>query len=332
MNAIDELSKIRKSDEIISYLTSDKEPRELFPTKIGMDAVEIFQRHLAKIGRKNKISLFLHTSGGVLEAPWPLVSIIREYCKEFEVIVPSKALSAGTLICLGSDKILMARASFLSPIDPEGAYTVAGNMKSIQVEDVTGFLDFIKDKVGIIEQNALAEVVKQLTSEIPASVLGSVNRTHSLIRMLARKMLKTHNVQIDEEVQKQIVENLTARLFSHKHLINRKEAKDSIGFGTLIDLTKTREEKLVRDIFNKYKEEMQFDKEFNPLSLLGESPTNSFDLKRAIIKSSAGEDAFMTTYEITRNQTGPQPFNINMTNIGWRAIGNLNMEGGENPT
>lgn len=320
-DALKSLAKLRGSDEIISYLTGDKLPVELFPTKVGMDIIEIFANHLSKIGKKNKISLFLYTSGGVLEAPWPLISLLREYCKELEVIVPSKALSAGTLICLGADKIVMSPASFLSPIDPEGTYSVNGGVKQLQVEDVAGFLDFVKEKVGIVEQSSLIEAVKQLTNEIPASVLGSVNRTHSLIRMLAQKMLKTHKIHVDEEVSKEIIENLTAKLYSHKHLIGRKEAKYSLGFGNLIDYAKATEERLIKEIFSGYRTEMLLDKVFDPESVLEGNDSNTLNVKRAIIRSSQREDGFMTTYTISRNQVGqPQPYNINLSNVGWKEI------------
>jgi hypothetical protein len=317
--AIEELKNLRGSDEIISYITGNKQPSELFATKIGMDVLDIFAKHLSKIGKKRKISLFLYTLGGILEAPWPLVSLIREYCKEFEVIIPSRCLSAGTLLCLGADKIVMVPSSFLSPIDPEGSYPVNGIRKSIQVEDVTGFLDFAKEKAGIIEQGGLVEMVKMLTNEIPASVLGSVNRTHSLIRMLANKMLKMHKDRIEEEVAREIIENLTAKLYSHKHLISRKEAKESIGFGDLIDYATTREENYIKNIFGGFSEEMELEKVFDPGEFLGENTSGTFENVRAIIKSSVGKDCVKSEYTITRNQPGsPQPFNIAVKNVGWK--------------
>ncbi|MCB2295730.1 hypothetical protein LGK95_19840 [Clostridium algoriphilum] len=52
-----------------------------------------------------KISLILYTRCGNTLVGWSIVNLIRQFCDEFEVIVPSKALSTGTLICLGSNSI-----------------------------------------------------------------------------------------------------------------------------------------------------------------------------------------------------------------------------------
>ena len=44
--------------------------------------------------------------------------MIRLFCDEFEVIVPSKAHSTATLICLGADRVVMTKQATLGPIDP----------------------------------------------------------------------------------------------------------------------------------------------------------------------------------------------------------------------
>ncbi len=320
---IKSLAERRKSDEIVFYLTGDKKPPQLFATTIASDVLPIFDKHLSKLGRKNKLSLFLYSTGGSLEAPWPLVSLIREYCKEFEVIVPAKALSAATLICLGADKVVMNPSSFLSPIDPLGSYRLGKERKNIQIEDVTGFIDFAKTKVGVSEQNSLSEVMKLLSAEIPPSVLGSINRTHSLIRSLAEKMLRLHKIKIDENQVKQIIENLTEKLYSHRHLIGRNEAKTAVGFKNIICYTTPDEEKEIKEIFGYFVNSMQLDKAFNPSELVsGTSLETNFELKRAIIKSSKGEDAYMTDYKIQKIQepTAPKPFNISFVDRGWNEI------------
>lgn len=319
---VKELAKIRNSDEIIVYITGDKNPPELFATAMAPDVIPIFDKHLFKLGKKKKISLFLYSTGGALEAPWPLVSLIREYCSEFEVIIPSKALSAATLLCLGADKILMTPSSFLSPTDPQGSFLDGQERKNIQVEDVVGFIDFVKNKIGVTEQNALAEVTKVLSSQIPPSILGSINRTHSLIRSLAEKMLRLHKLKLEEHQIKVIVENLTEKLFSHQHLIGRNEAKNKIGFKKLIDYTDAQEEKTIRNIFEYYVNQMQLNTTFDPERIIKDKTEESIDIKRAIIQSSAGEDAYTTTYKIQKIQepSAPKPFTVSLMDKGWNEI------------
>ncbi len=317
-----QLATLTHSADILVYMTSDKQPGDLFPTKIAIDVLPIFYQHLKKIGKQKKLSLYLYSTGGQLEAPWPLVSLIREYCDLFEVIVPFKALSAGTLIALGADKIIMTPMSYLSPIDPQGNYEVQGQRRAIQVEDVTGFVNFAKNKVGINEQGSLSEIMKMLSVEVPPSVLGSINRTHSLIRLLATNLLKRHKVKLEDHQIKSIVETLTEKLFSHSHLINRCEAKKQIGFKKIISYASTKEEGLINDIYDHYVRKMQIDKPFKPDEIVGAAPTGTLKLARGVIKSSTREDNYITEYTFTKNTNPgiPQPYAIAINDHGWEKI------------
>jgi len=125
-----QISSLEKSrgSRVITYLTSDRAP---FPAQIALDVLPLFYQTLQSIKKTKKISLFLFSTGGNLDAPWPLVNMIREYCDEFEVIIPFKALSAATLIALGANKIVMTPLSQLSPIDPEGTFLMEGTSRQM---------------------------------------------------------------------------------------------------------------------------------------------------------------------------------------------------------
>lgn len=70
-------------------------------------------------GKKfSKITLFLHSGGGILEAAVKFIKIIRQYSNSFEVIVPMMAKSAATYMALSSDKLYLTRISELGPVDP----------------------------------------------------------------------------------------------------------------------------------------------------------------------------------------------------------------------
>ena len=94
------------------------------------------------------------------------------------------------MIALGADKIVMTRYAHLSPVDPAANIQDGNNKpKHFEIEDIIGYIDFIKDKVGVTEQTALCELTKELTKEINPTMLGSTNRTHSLVRRLAKNLL-----------------------------------------------------------------------------------------------------------------------------------------------
>ena len=102
INLYKEIENQRKS-KLIVYVTSDRKGLE---TQIASDVIPIFTEHLDKIGDTKKISLYLYTRGGETLAAWSLVNLIRNFCNEFEVIIPFNCHSAGTLICLVQTKLL----------------------------------------------------------------------------------------------------------------------------------------------------------------------------------------------------------------------------------
>lgn len=67
------------------------------------------------------LDLLLHTGGGDIDAAEKLLMMIRQRVgtAALRVIVPDFAKSAGTLIALGADFIVMSDTSELGPIDPQ---------------------------------------------------------------------------------------------------------------------------------------------------------------------------------------------------------------------
>ena len=67
------------------------------------------------------IELLLHTRGGNVDAAEKLIRMVRRKVGEadFHIVVPEYAKSAGTLMVLGADKVVMSDTSELGPIDPQ---------------------------------------------------------------------------------------------------------------------------------------------------------------------------------------------------------------------
>jgi ATP-dependent protease ClpP protease subunit len=70
---------------------------------IADDCLRPLYDHLlsvAKEGNSEKIDLVLYTRGGSVETPWKIVTKIRQFCKQFNVIIPYRAHSGGTMIAI----------------------------------------------------------------------------------------------------------------------------------------------------------------------------------------------------------------------------------------
>lgn len=69
--------------------------------------------------KKNSVAIILDTPGGVAEVVERMVTAIRYNYDEVTVIVPNMAMSAGTILALSADRIMMDHLSCLGPIDPQ---------------------------------------------------------------------------------------------------------------------------------------------------------------------------------------------------------------------
>lgn len=66
------------------------------------------------------LTLLLHTPGGVTNAAETIVAYLRsKFGTNIEAIVPTFAMSAGTMISLSTQRVVMGRQSQLGPIDPQ---------------------------------------------------------------------------------------------------------------------------------------------------------------------------------------------------------------------
>lgn len=264
---IKEIEKHRES-RVISYITSTRPGLEV---QMAMDSIRRIYEHLTS-ERENckKIDLFIHSNGGDGIVPWRLVTLIREFCEKFAVIVPHRAFSAATLTALGADEVVMHGMGMLGPTDP----TVVNPFNpqdpanpsqklGISVEDVTAYLALIKEDAGITHDDELVLAFNKLADQVHPLALGNVKRSLSQSRMMARKLLGLHMDAAQEAHKiKEIVDNLTSKLFYHGHPINRAEAKNQLGLPT-IQNPDPEVEDLIWKLYLDYELEMKLDEPFN---------------------------------------------------------------------
>ena len=68
--------------------------------------------------KKSSVAVILDTPGGVVEVVERMVTALRSLYGVVTVIVPDRAMSAGTILALSADRIMMDHLSCLGPIDP----------------------------------------------------------------------------------------------------------------------------------------------------------------------------------------------------------------------
>jgi Serine dehydrogenase proteinase len=88
---------------------------------IGRADTAYFNDLLYPVTTNSSLDLLLHTPGGDIDAAEKLMSILRMRVGvgRLRVIVPDFAKSAGTLMAIGADEVVMSDTSELGPIDPQ---------------------------------------------------------------------------------------------------------------------------------------------------------------------------------------------------------------------
>ena len=235
--AIAKLQEVRNGTYVISYITSTRPGLE---GQMAMDAIFPLYRHLQAIPtppEETRIDLFLDSYGGDGIVSWRLVTLVREFCSEFNVLVPYRAYSAATLTALGADRVIMHPMGTLGPTDPSIKTPFnppnPGNPQDllpISVEDVASYIALVKDDVGIRHEDELVKAFLTLADKVHPLALGNVKRATSQSRMLGEKLLRQrHGDTMAQSSIEEVVHKLTSKLYFHGHPISYKEARDEVG-------------------------------------------------------------------------------------------------------
>jgi len=148
-----------------------------------------------------EMDLLIQTPGGNVDATEKIISVLKYRFKHYRVIVPSWAKSAGTVIALSSNEIVLGVNSELGPIDPQ-----------------------LRTPQGNIPCELIAGDDKQ-----PYHVRQMADLTVQRNRQLATDLLKKGmmNGKTDEEIRNLVSKISTANSYkSHGAVINHDEARE----------------------------------------------------------------------------------------------------------
>lgn len=301
-----DIEAVRES-KLLVYITSTRGGLE---TQIANDILPKFTEHLDKIGDTQKITLYLYTNGGNTLSAWSLVNLIRSFCKKFEVIIPANCFSSGTLICLGSDCIVMTKQATLGPIDPSvnGPFNpmIPGindpNAKlPVSVEFVNAYVEMAKETFGINNARSMKDILLNLSEKIHPMTLGQVYRTRSQIQMLARKLMKWHKLSSEQE--NEIIRFLCSESGSHDYSIHRDEAVEHLGLH--VEKPTMELYKVIKAIYDDISAELEFENPYNPRILLNQQNPYRYTFRRGLIESLYnGTDVYVSEGNLSMTTVG----------------------------
>lgn len=115
------VSNLRGGRNVVFYASSFLQKPQLpaFLANIMHEDINGFMTSIVGMDWARGLTLMLHTPGGAINAAETIVAYLQSKFEDIETIVPVYAMSAGTMITLGTNRVIMGRQSQLGPIDPQ---------------------------------------------------------------------------------------------------------------------------------------------------------------------------------------------------------------------
>jgi hypothetical protein len=183
---------------------------------------------LHNIPRNTSIDFLLHTGGGDIDAAEKLMSTMRTTVGtgELRVIVPDFAKSAGTLMALAADRIVMSDSSELGPIDPQ--IMLRDGRGNAIVHSVMSYLDAYKLHSEALRKNPDDAVAQIMLSKLEPATVNLFEAARNRAQRLAEVHLNRwmfHSTKANyTKVASDLMDN--TRWLSHGQVIGYQAAQE----------------------------------------------------------------------------------------------------------
>lgn len=173
------------------------------------------------------LDLLLHTGGGDIDAAEKLISMVRIKVRTamLRVVVPDFAKSAGTLMVLGADFVVMSDTSELGPIDPQIILS-DGNGNRIR-HSVQSYLDAYNDHTATLKDEPGNVAAQIMLGKLDPATVKLFQAVQARARQFAEDQLKRGMFRQGGNWSQAAGELLdTKRWQSHAQMISWEDAKD----------------------------------------------------------------------------------------------------------
>lgn len=159
---------------------------------------------LARHGKR--LDLVVSSPGGFPYAAAKVVRVCRSFSQGFRTLVLNRAMSAATLLCLGSDELVMSDTASLGPIDPQ---MVAGGPRGQRLVPAMVLIESFKQTLGAAQQAIAAKqpadpffhVLDSIDVTAVFESMKAIEATKAIAKDLLKEgLLRTQPEKIDEVV------------------------------------------------------------------------------------------------------------------------------------
>lgn len=220
LNAIrqEKLEKISSltSRNVISYYSGWLKNPEAPNIQINDNDINSLMNAVYKLDSSKGLDIILHTPGGDIAATESIVNYLQSvFSNNIRAIIPQLSMSAGTMIALSCNSIIMGKQSSLGPIDPQFGGIAC-----------QGILDEYQRAITAISANPDALGLWQtIISKYHPTLIGDCENAVKWSKELASKWLQRVNVNITmNDVEELFISH--ANSYSHSRHISRDECKN----------------------------------------------------------------------------------------------------------
>lgn len=183
---------------------------------------------LHNVDPETNLDLLLHTGGGDIDAAEKLISMVRNKVgtARLRVIVPDFAKSAGTLMVLGADAVVMSDVSELGPIDPQIVRSdEKGNRLRVPVQS---YLDAYEEHVETLKKDPGNVAAQIMLGKLDPETVKLFKAVRMRAKRFAEDQLKQGMFRENDGNWSKAAASLidTKRWLSHAQMISWKDAGD----------------------------------------------------------------------------------------------------------
>lgn len=190
---------------------------------IDRDDAAGFMEMLHNIAPETGIDLLLHTRGGDVDAAEKLLTLVQSTVggEQLRVIIPDFAKSAGTLMALGADLLIMSDSSELGTIDPQ-IWSEDGHGNDI-CHSVLSYLDAFRLHSDALRKNPDDPVARLMLNKLDPTTLRKYEATRDRARNFAEDQLKRKGRNFSK-IAAALLD--TTRWQSHGQMIKWQDVRD----------------------------------------------------------------------------------------------------------
>ncbi len=180
-----------------------------------------FMAAIHDLDRDKGLDILLHTPGGDLAATESLIDYLRSmFDADIRAIIPQLAMSAGTVIALACQKIIMGKHSSLGPIDPQ--------IFGMPAHGILEEFNVAREEIAT-DPSSIA-LWQPILSRYTPTLIGRCQKAIEWGNEMAKELLITGMFKGDTDAKERankVVEELTDNLLTKNHArhLSSKKAK-----------------------------------------------------------------------------------------------------------